>query len=124
MRRARLSYQATYLLRLLGVRHTAIMNDNLLALRLFARVASTGSFSAPSRAFDLSQPSVSRIIAALEKEVGAALGTRTSRAVTMTDVGIDYRCGRARNATHVTLRWPRGTRESEATNTYCQLCGD
>jgi molybdenum-dependent DNA-binding transcriptional regulator ModE len=49
------------------------MNDKLLALRLFVRVARTGSFSAAARELDLSQPSVSRIIAALEEEVGAAL---------------------------------------------------
>jgi DNA-binding transcriptional LysR family regulator len=66
------------------------MNDKLLALRLFVRVAHTGSFSAAARELDLSQPSVSRIIAALEEEVGAALVTRTTRAVTLTDVGNDY----------------------------------
>jgi DNA-binding transcriptional LysR family regulator len=66
------------------------MNDKLLALRLFVRVARTGSFSAAARELDLSQPSVSRIIAALEKDVGGALVTRTTRAVTLTDVGNDY----------------------------------
>ena len=66
------------------------MNDKLLALRLFVRVVRTGSFSAAARELDLSQPSVSRIIAALEKDVGAALVTRTTRAVTLTDAGEDY----------------------------------
>ena len=66
------------------------MNDKLLALRLFVRVARTGSFSAAARELDLSQPSVSRIIAALEKDVGGALIARTTRAVTLTDVGNDY----------------------------------
>jgi DNA-binding transcriptional LysR family regulator len=66
------------------------MNDKLLALRLFVRVARSGSFSAAARELDLSQPSVSRIIAALEKDVGATLVTRTTRAVTLTDVGEDY----------------------------------
>lgn len=66
------------------------MNDKLLALRLFVRVARTGSFSAAARELDLSQPSVSRIVAALEKEVGAALVARTTRAVTLTDAGNDY----------------------------------
>lgn len=66
------------------------MNDKLLALRLFVRVARTGSFSAAARELDLSQPSVSRIVAALEKDVGAALVTRTTRAVTLTDAGEDY----------------------------------
>jgi len=66
------------------------MNDKLLALRLFVRVARSGSFSAAARELDLSQPSVSRIIAALEEDVGAALVTRTTRAVTLTDIGHDY----------------------------------
>jgi DNA-binding transcriptional LysR family regulator len=66
------------------------MHDKLLALRLFVRVAHTGSFSAAARELDLSQPSVSRIIAALEKDVGGALVTRTTRAVTLTDAGNDY----------------------------------
>ena len=39
------------------------MHDKLLALRLFVRVAHTGSFSAAARELDLSQPSVSRVIA-------------------------------------------------------------
>lgn len=66
------------------------MNDKLLALRLFVRVAHTGSFSAVARELDLSQPSVSRIIAALEEDVGGALIARTTRAVTLTDIGNDY----------------------------------
>lgn len=66
------------------------MNDKLLALRIFVRVARSGSFSAAARDLDLSQPSVSRMIAALEKDVGGALITRTTRAFTLTDVGNDY----------------------------------
>lgn len=66
------------------------MNDKLLALRIFVRVARTGSFSAAARELDLSQPSVSRIVAALEKDVGGALVARTTRALTLTDVGNAY----------------------------------
>jgi DNA-binding transcriptional LysR family regulator len=66
------------------------MNDKLLALRVFVRVARTGSFSAAARELDLSQPSVSRIIGGLEKDVGGALVIRTTRAVTLTDIGNDY----------------------------------
>jgi DNA-binding transcriptional LysR family regulator len=82
--------QQTDLRRPLDPRHASRMNDKLLALRVFVRVARTGSFSAAARELDLSQPSVSRIIATLEKDVGGALVTRTTRAVTMTDVGKDY----------------------------------
>jgi DNA-binding transcriptional LysR family regulator len=66
------------------------MSDRLFALRLFTRVARTGSFSRAGREFRLSQPSASRIVASLEREVGAALFTRTTRAVTLTEAGADY----------------------------------
>ena len=66
------------------------MSDRLLALRLFARIARTGSFSRAGRELGLSQPSASRIVAELEREVGAALMTRTTRGLTLTEAGVDY----------------------------------
>ena len=66
------------------------MTDRLLALRIFVRTAHSGSFSRAGRELGLSQPSVSRILAQLEKEVGAALLVRTTRAVTLTEPGADY----------------------------------
>jgi DNA-binding transcriptional LysR family regulator len=66
------------------------MSDRLAALRLFVRVARTGSFSRAGRELGLSQPSASRAIAALEAEVGVALFTRSTRAVVLTDAGADY----------------------------------
>lgn len=66
------------------------MSDRFSALRLFSRVARTGSFSKAGRELGLSQPSVSRIMTTLEEEVGAPLLTRTTRAVTLTEAGLDY----------------------------------
>ena len=66
------------------------MNDRFFSLQLFARVARTGSFSIAGRELGLSQPTASRIIAALEKKVGVALLTRSTRAVTVTEAGADY----------------------------------
>ncbi|WP_341964130.1 LysR family transcriptional regulator [Pseudomonas sp. RC10] len=66
------------------------MSDRLAALRLFARVARTGSFSAAGREMGLSQPSASRILANLEDEVGVVLLARSTRAVTLTDAGKLY----------------------------------
>lgn len=66
------------------------MNDRFLSLQLFVRVARTGSFSAASREFGVSQPTASRMVATLEKKVGVALLTRTTRAVTLTEAGADY----------------------------------
>ena len=66
------------------------MNDQLAALRLFVRVARTGSFSRAARELAMAQPTASRTIAALEKEVGAALFTRSTRALTLTEAGARY----------------------------------
>jgi DNA-binding transcriptional LysR family regulator len=66
------------------------MNDRLTALKLFARAGRVGSFSSAGRELGLSQPSASRLIAALEADVGTALFSRTTRAVTLTDAGACY----------------------------------
>lgn len=66
------------------------MTDRLAILKLFVRVARTSSISKAGREFGLSQPSASRAIAALEKEIGAALLTRSTRAVVLTEAGTDY----------------------------------
>jgi DNA-binding transcriptional LysR family regulator len=66
------------------------MKDRLAALRLFVRVARKGSFSAAARELGVPQPTASRTIAALEREIGAALFTRTTRAVALTEAGADY----------------------------------
>jgi DNA-binding transcriptional LysR family regulator len=66
------------------------MSDNLAALRLFCRVARTESFTAAGREVGLSQPSVSRIISRLEKDLGAALVTRSTHAVKLTEAGAEY----------------------------------
>jgi len=66
------------------------MNDRLTALKLFARAGRVGSFSSAGRELGLSQPSASRLIAALEADVGATLFSRTTRAITLTDAGATY----------------------------------
>jgi DNA-binding transcriptional LysR family regulator len=66
------------------------MSDRLFALRLFARVARKGSFSAAGRELNIPQSTASRTIATLEREIGAALFVRTTRAVTLTDAGLDF----------------------------------
>lgn len=66
------------------------MNDQLSALRLFVRVARTGSFSRAARDLQLSQPTVSRTIAWLEEELGAKLFARTTRALALTQAGARY----------------------------------
>jgi DNA-binding transcriptional LysR family regulator len=66
------------------------MSDMLSALRLFVRVAATGTFSQAAREQKLSQATASRIIAQLEEELGATLFVRSTRALTLTEAGSDY----------------------------------
>jgi len=66
------------------------MSDRISTLRLFCRVATTGSFTAAGKEIDLSQPSVSRIISKLEKDLGVALFVRSTHAVKLTEAGADY----------------------------------
>src|SRR6201996_7839555 len=66
------------------------MNDRFTSMQLFVRVARSGSFSTAAHEMGMTQPTASRIIAALEKQVGVALLTRSTRAVTLTEAGTDY----------------------------------
>jgi DNA-binding transcriptional LysR family regulator len=66
------------------------MADRLSALKVFSRVARLGSFSRAGRELGVSQPSVSRIVVGLERELGAALLIRTTRAISLTEAGADY----------------------------------
>ncbi|EUC11867.1 UNVERIFIED_ORG: LysR family transcriptional regulator [Burkholderia sp. CF145] len=66
------------------------MNDKLSVLRLFTRVARTSSFTRAGRELGISQPSVSRQISELEADVGTALFVRSTRAVKLTEAGVDY----------------------------------
>jgi DNA-binding transcriptional LysR family regulator len=66
------------------------MSDRLFALRLFARAARKGSFSAAARELNIPQSTASRTIATLEREIGVALFVRTTRAVTLTDAGSEF----------------------------------
>ena len=63
---------------------------------MFVRVAESGSFSKVAREFGLSQPSVSRSIAALERRLAIKLLVRTTRQVSATAAGEACSAGRAR----------------------------
>jgi len=64
--------------------------DKLRALETFIAVADEGSFSAASRKLNVSAPSVTRIIGDLEAHLGVKLLNRTTRIVTLTDIGKRY----------------------------------
>jgi DNA-binding transcriptional LysR family regulator len=63
---------------------------DIQALRLYARVARLGSFSAAAREHGLAQSQVSRMIADLEAGLGARLLSRTTRAVVPTEAGLEF----------------------------------
>jgi DNA-binding transcriptional LysR family regulator len=67
----------------------AIVKD-IQTLRLYARVARLGSFSAAAREHGLAQSQVSRMIADLEAGLGARLLSRTTRAVVPTEAGLEF----------------------------------
>ncbi|TIX94951.1 MAG: LysR family transcriptional regulator, partial [Mesorhizobium sp.] len=53
-------------------------------IAVFARVVETGSFTAAARLLAMPKTTVSRRIAALEREVGVRLLQRTTRSLNMT----------------------------------------
>ena len=63
---------------------------DIQTLRLYARVARLGSFSAAAREHGLAQSQVSRMIAELEAGLGARLLSRTTRAVVPTEAGLEF----------------------------------
>lgn len=63
------------------------MSDRFQELALFVRVAETGSFSRAGREVGMAQPTVSRVIGALEARLGVKLLLRTTRKVAPTEAG-------------------------------------
>lgn len=61
--------------------------DLLENIRIFKRVAEIGSFSGAARVLSLSQPTVSKTLAALEKELGVNLLRRTTHGLSVTPEG-------------------------------------
>ncbi|MBC3907278.1 LysR family transcriptional regulator [Undibacterium umbellatum] len=64
--------------------------DQLRRMALFAQVVRHGSFSAASRALDLATSVLSAAVSQLEIELGVRLLHRTTRRLSLTEVGQDY----------------------------------
>jgi len=64
--------------------------DRLDAMTAFVAVADLQGFAPAARKLGVSPSAVTRLIAALEDRVGARLLQRTTRAVTLTDIGARY----------------------------------
>lgn len=69
--------------------HPSVFDELSVAqLRLFAAVVEKQSFSAAAKARGLSQPAVSRAVASMERSLGGALFSRTTRLVRPTSLGL------------------------------------
>jgi len=66
------------------------MLDRFTSMHVFARVAALGSLSAAARALSMSQTMATKHIAALEARLGTKLLHRTTRRLTLTEVGRAY----------------------------------
>ena len=64
--------------------------DRIDAMQAFVAVADLRGFAPAARKLGLSPSSVTRLVAALEDRLGARLLQRTTRSVTLTDIGARY----------------------------------
>ena len=64
--------------------------DKLRAMAAFVRIVDAGSLTAAADTLDVSQPSMVRMLAALEEAVGVRLLHRTTRRMALTDEGREY----------------------------------
>lgn len=64
--------------------------DKLNAMAIFVRVVERGSFSAVAREMQTSQPTISKVLRALEIELGGKLIARSTRRLSLTDEGQRY----------------------------------
>jgi DNA-binding transcriptional LysR family regulator len=64
--------------------------DRLTSLTAFVRVVDSGGFSAAGRKLNMSTTMVSNHIQALEERLGVRLLNRTTRKVSLTEIGRAY----------------------------------
>ena len=64
--------------------------DQLLAIRTFARVVEAGSFTKAADSIQMPKATVTKLVQALEKHVGAKLLQRTTRRLSVTPEGMAY----------------------------------
>lgn len=64
--------------------------DQLRAMKVFAKVVDEGGFARAARALDMAPAVVTRVVAELEDLLGARLLNRTTRSVSLTEIGEQY----------------------------------
>src|ERR1700694_1774704 len=95
--------------------------DRIDAMQAFVAVADLHGFAPAARKLGLSASGVTRLIAALEDRLGARLLQRTTRSVTLTDIGTRYRQGPRRMLADV--EEAEGSAEGERTRPSGRLVG-
>lgn len=64
--------------------------DRLREMEVFVRIVDRGSLTQAAEALDVSLPTVVRLLAGLEKRLGARLLQRTTRRIALTDEGAEF----------------------------------
>ena len=64
--------------------------DRLHGMKVFEKVADCGSFTAAAEACGMTPQNIAKIIAALEKDIGAQLLNRSTRRQNLTEIGEMY----------------------------------
>ena len=64
--------------------------DRLTKLEVFSKIAETGSFFETARSLNLSRPTVTRLMAELEKDLNQKLLFRNTRRVSLTSAGESF----------------------------------
>jgi DNA-binding transcriptional LysR family regulator len=64
--------------------------DRLTAMEVFVRIVETGSFSAVAREMGMTQPTVSKQLTALERQLKTRLLNRSTRQLSLTEAGSAY----------------------------------
>ena len=64
--------------------------DKLQAMQLFARVVETGSYTAAAEQLEISRALASKLVQALEDQLGVRLLHRTTRRLSLTEAGQNY----------------------------------
>jgi len=64
--------------------------DRLTAMAVFVRIVETGSFSAVARDLGMTQPTVSKQLSALERQLKTRLLNRSTRQLSLTEAGSAY----------------------------------
>jgi DNA-binding transcriptional LysR family regulator len=105
--------------------------DKLRNMEVFLSVIDNGSFSAAGRSLDMSTVMVSKHIAELEQRIGTRLLNRTTRSLSLTEIGTQYseQCRQilqliqtAETGTQAMRATPRGTLKLSAPVAFGSVC--